>query len=181
LRIAGRAVGGWLGNYLVTAIVAVVVLYVLHRLIHSFYGNAVRAVREDSEAASAMGLNVHRIKTEVYAIHAALTAAAGALYAHINGFIGPDNFVLLESVLVLTAVVVGGLGSLPGSILGALIIVLVPEALRGAGQLRAFVFGIVLFAAILRMPRGLVSEVRALAWMRRALPGTGWAREARRP
>jgi branched-chain amino acid transport system permease protein len=181
IQIAGWTIGGWLGNYLVTAILALFALYVVHRLTHSFYGNSVRAAREDDDAARAMGLPVRRIKTQVYAIHAALTALAGALYAHINGFIGPDNFVLLESALVLTAVVVGGLGSLPGSVAGALLTVLVPEALRGTGQLRAFVFGIILFVAILLLPRGLISEIKSLAWFRKAMRGTGWGRGAKRP
>jgi branched-chain amino acid transport system permease protein len=181
LRIVGISIHGWLGTYLVTASVALVALYVVHRLTHSFYGNAVRAVREDGEAAQAMGLPVHRIKTEIYAVHAALTAVAGALYAHISGFIGPDNFVLIESALVLTAVVVGGLGSLPGAILGSLLTVLAPEALRGTGQLRALIFGVILFLAILLLPRGLVSEVASLAWFRRAMVGAAWGRGARRP
>jgi branched-chain amino acid transport system permease protein len=179
--IAGHAFEGWAGPYFVAAALCALALYVVHRLTHSFYGNAIRAIREDEDAARAMGLRPRWIKAQVYAVHAALTAAAGVLYAHINSFVGPDNFVLLESALILTAIVVGGLGSLPGSILGAAIVVLVPEFLRNFGDLRAIVFGVILFLCILFLPRGLLSEVRSLAWVRRLGGGGAWARRETPP
>jgi branched-chain amino acid transport system permease protein len=138
-------------------------------------------VREDEEAARAMGLQPRFLKAQVYAVHAALMAAAGVLYAHTNRFIGPDNFILLESALVLTAIVMGGLGSLPGAALAAAISILVPEALREFGQLRAFVFGLILFAVILFLPRGLLSEVWALNWARRNFPRSPWSRRGAAP
>lgn len=179
IRLFGYEITSWLGMYFVTAVMCLVTLFVLHRLMHSFYGNAVRAVREDEECARSMGLSTRRLRTQVYVVHAALMGAAGALYAHTNQFIGPDNFMLLESALVLTGVVVGGIGSLPGAALGAVTMVLVPELLREIGHLRAIVFGLILFLSILFLRRGLISEVRALAWFRRAMPKSAWAR--RRP
>lgn len=176
IRLFGYEITSWLGMYFVTAVMCLVTLFVLHRLMHSFYGNAVRAVREDEECARSMGLSTRRLRTQVYVVHAALMGAAGALYAHTNQFIGPDNFVLLESALVLTGVVVGGIGSLPGAALGAVTMVLVPELLREIGHLRAIVFGLILFLSILFLRRGLISEVRALAWFRRAMPNSAWAR-----
>ncbi|MCW5770065.1 MAG: branched-chain amino acid ABC transporter permease [Rhodospirillaceae bacterium] len=179
--IAGHALESWVSTYFVAAILCVLALYVVHRLTHSFYGNAVRAIREDEEAAQAMGLRPRWIKAEIYAVHGALTAAAGVLYAHTNSFVGPDNFLLLESALILTAIVIGGLGSLPGAVVGALLVVLVPEGLRGFGDLRAIIFGLILFFSILFLPRGLLSEVRSLAWMRRLGAGGAWARRGTRP
>ncbi|MCC6210484.1 MAG: branched-chain amino acid ABC transporter permease [Burkholderiales bacterium] len=179
-RIGEWNLEGWAGTYYVTALVCLACVWVAHRLTHSFYGNAVRAAREDEEVARALGLAPRRLKAQVYAVHAAMMAVAGVLYAHSNRFIGPDNFVLLESALVLTAVVVGGLGSVAGAALGAAILVLVPEALRGVGHLRGLAFGAILFASILLLPRGLLSEVRTLAWMRRALAAGGWGRAGRR-
>lgn len=174
VRLFGHEVTSWLGSYFVTAVFCLVALYIAHRLMHSFYGNAVRAVREDEECARSLGLPSRRLRVEIYTVHAAITGAAGALYAHTNQFIGPDNFLLLESALVLIAVVVGGIGSLPGAVIGALMIVLIPEMLREVGHLRALVFGLVLFLSILFVPRGLFSEVRALAWFRRLSHGP-WA------
>jgi branched-chain amino acid transport system permease protein len=174
--IAGFTLDDWAGGYFATAALCAIAVFVVHRLTHSFYGNAVRAIREDEDAAQAMGLRPRWIKAQIYAVHAALTAMGGVLYAHTNSFVGPDNFVLLESALILTAIVVGGLGSLAGAVLGALLVVLVPELLRGFGDLRAFIFGVILFAAILFLPRGLLSEVRSLAWARRLAAGTPWGR-----
>lgn len=176
----GVDLSGWLSSYFVTAVFCLVALWIVHRLTHSFYGNAVRAVREDDECARALGLSTRRLRVEIYVVHAAIMGAAGALYAHSNQFIGPDNFVMLESALILTAVVVGGIGSLPGAIIGALMIVLVPELLREVGHLRALVFGLVLFMSIRFLPRGLFSEVRALALFRRAMSGSPWADRGRR-
>jgi branched-chain amino acid transport system permease protein len=181
IELFGFAVDDWLGMYLATAAICLAALYVVHRLTHSFYGNAVRAVREDEACARSMGLSTRWLRVQIYVAHAAIIAAAGVLYAHTNQFIGPDNFVLLESALVLTGVVVGGVGSLPGAALGALMMVLVPELLRDIGHLRALVFGFILFFSILFLRRGLLSEVRALAWFRRAAPEGAWARRKRLP
>jgi len=170
----GHEFSGWLQTYFVTAAFCLAALLVAHRLMHSFYGNAVRAVREDEECARSLGLSTRRLRVEVYVVHAVVMGAAGALYAHSNQFIGPDNFVMLESALVLIAIVVGGIGSLPGAVIGALLIVLKPELLREVGHLRALVFGLVLFLSILFLPRGLFSEGRALARFRRTMRGA-WA------
>jgi branched-chain amino acid transport system permease protein len=148
-------------------------------VMHSFYGNAVRAVREDEECALSLGLRTRWLRVQIYALHAAIMGAAGALYAHSNQFIGPDNFVMLEAALVLTGVIVGGIGSLPGAVIGGVVMVLLPEALREIGNLRAFAFGLLLFLSILFLPRGLFSEVRALALFRRDMPRSPWSR--RRP
>lgn len=164
-----QELNGWLNTYYVTAVFCLIALLIAHRITHSFYGNAVRAVREDEECARSLGLATRRLRVEIYIVHAAIMGAAGALYAHSNQFIGPDNFMMLESALVLIAVVVGGIGSLPGAVIGALLVVLVPEMLREMGHLRALVFGILLFLSILFLPRGLFSEVRALALFRRAV------------
>lgn len=179
VRLLGHDVSGWMGSYFVAAVFCLAALLVVHRLMHSFYGNAVRAAREDEECARSLGLSTRRLRVEIYVVHAAIMGAAGALYAHSNQFIGPDNFLILESALVLTAVVVGGIGSLPGAVIGALMIVLVPELLREIGHLRALVFGLVLFLSILFLPRGLFSEVRALALFRRA-SASPWAQRGQR-
>ncbi len=176
IRIAGYEIDGWFGMYLVTAIACLIALFAVHRLTHSFYGNALRAVREDEETARSMGLSTRGLRTEVYVVHGIIIAGAGVLYAHTNQYVGPDNFVLLESVLVLTGVVVGGIGSLPGAVLGGVIMVVLPELLRDIGNLRLLVFGVMLFFSILFLRRGLLSEVWALAWFRRAAANSPWAR-----
>jgi branched-chain amino acid transport system permease protein len=181
VRLFGHSVSGWLESYYVTAVFCLIALFVMHRVVHSFYGNAARAIREDEECALSLGLRTRLVRVQIYTLHAAIIGAAGALYAHSNQFIGPDNFVIFESALVLTGVIVGGIGSLPGAVIGAVVMVLLPEALREIGNLRALVFGVVLFVSILFLPRGLFSEVRALALFRRDMPKSPWARRRSAP
>jgi branched-chain amino acid transport system permease protein len=162
----GFDLGGALSSYYVVAVVMTACVWIVHRLSHTMYGNALRALREDDQAAGAMGLNVGMMKLTIFAISSALAGVAGALLAHSTNFISPDMFRLPESILILTMVVVGGLGSLPGAILGAIILILLPELGRDFGQLRMVVVGTVLFLSILLMPKGVIGEVTAFSMMR---------------
>jgi branched-chain amino acid transport system permease protein len=177
LSAFGFDLSGPFASYYVIAIACIVAVTVIHRLTHSYYGNAVRAVREDEECARAMGIGAARLKIEVFTVSSFFMGVAGSLLAHTALYISPDMFQLIESILVLTAIVVGGLGSVPGAVVGALILVLVPESVRGLGDLRALAFGCVLFLSILLLPRGLFGEVSALSLIRRQL---GAVRDGRR-
>ncbi len=153
----------------VTALVMLAVLWLVHRLAHSYYGNALRALREDDACADAMGIDVGRLKLQAFSVACALAGMAGALFAHTTGYISPESFRFGESILILAMVVVGGLGSLYGSVIGAVILTVLPEALRDLGSYRMIAVGIVLFLAILFMPRGLVGEVSAIDLVRRQI------------
>lgn len=170
--IAGVSLFGWqtlATGLVVGAAVMVAVLWLVHRLVHSYYGNALRALREDDACADAMGIDVGRLKLQAFAIACALAGVAGALFAHTTGYISPESFRFGESILILSMVVVGGLGSLYGSIVGAVILTVLPELLRDLGQWRMIAVGGVLFFSILFMPRGLVGEVSAIDLIRRQL------------
>ncbi len=156
-------------SLVVTAAVMLSALWVVHRLAHSYYGNALRALREDDACADAMGIDVGRLKLQTFGVACALAGVAGALYAHTTGFISPESFRFGESILVLSMVVVGGLGSLYGSVIGAVILTVLPELLRDLGSYRMIAVGGVLFASILFLPRGLVGEVSAIALFRRQI------------
>lgn len=162
LRLFGWPLGGRLATYFTIAVVMVLVIVTVHRLTNSPYGNALRAVREDEQSANGMGLGVDRMKVGVFAIGGGLAGAAGCLLAQSTGYISPDMFGLDQSILILTMVVVGGLGSLPGAVVGACLLVLVPELARGAGHLRTVLVGLVLYLSILLLPKGLVAEAWAL-------------------
>ena len=164
----GWDLGGPLATFYTIAAAAAGAVWLLHRLTHSFYGNALRALREDDQSAGAMGLPVARLKVGAFALSGALAGAAGCLLAHATGYISPDMFRLDQSILILTMVVVGGLGSLPGAIVGAVLLILAPELFRAAGHGRTILVGLVLFAAILAMPRGLWPEAAVLRRVRRA-------------
>jgi branched-chain amino acid transport system permease protein len=144
-------------------------LWVMHRIVHSYYGNSLRAVREDDACADAMGIDVARLKLETFSVACFFAGVAGALFAHTTGYIGPESFRFAESILILSMVVVGGLGSLYGSILGAVVLSVLPELLRDLGSYRMIVVGVVLFLSILFLPKGLIGEVSAIDLFRRQL------------
>jgi branched-chain amino acid transport system permease protein len=162
--------------YVVTAIMALSVV-VLYRLTNSYYGNALRSLREDDQCAAAMGINVTVLKMQAFVISAFFAGLAGALWAYTTGYISPNDFNFSQSILVLAMVVVGGLGSLPGAVIGALLLILLPEVLRDVGDTRNIFVGLVMFGAILFLPKGLFGEVSALRFARRIL-GSGWSGSA---
>lgn len=167
--IAPLEIAGERGMTLALAITAVVMLaslWALHRLTHSFYGNSLRALREDDACADAMGIDVGRLKLESFAVACFFAGVAGALFAHTTGYISPESFKFGESILVLSMAVVGGLGSLYGSIIGAVLLSVLPELLRDLGSWRMVAVGVVLFVSILFLPKGLVGEVSALDLIR---------------
>ncbi len=153
----------------VTAGVMLLALWVVHRLTHSYYGNSLRALREDDACADAMGIDVGRIKLQSFGMSCCLAGVAGALFAHTTGYISPESFRFGESILILSMVVVGGLGSLYGSIIGAVLLSVLPELLRDLGSYRMIAVGMVLFLSILFLPKGLVGEVSAIGLIRRQI------------
>jgi branched-chain amino acid transport system permease protein len=173
ISILGLDLSSAAATYMVAALVALFSTWIAHRIAHSYHGTALRALREDDQCADAMGLNVPRLKLEVFAVSSFLAGLAGALWAHSTGFVSPTDFRFAESILILAMVVVGGLGSIPGAVLGAVLLALLPEALRFVGDVRQIIVGLVMFGAILFLPKGLLGEVPTLAFMRHAL-GTGW-------
>lgn len=175
LSIFGHDLSAPGAAYFVVAVVVSASVYALHRLSHSYYGNALRALREDDQCADAMGIDTVRLKVESFTISGFFAGIAGALWAHTAGYISPADFSFNVSILILAMVVVGGLGSLPGAIIGAMILIGLPELLREfkAGDLRNVIVGVVLFASILFMPKGLIGESSALDLVRRQF-GAAW-------
>lgn len=178
LLFGGLKIFGWdfskpATAYFVVASVVAASIYVIHRLSHSYYGNALRALREDDQCADAMGIDTVRLKIVSFTISGFFAGIAGALWAHTAGYISPPDFNFNVSILILAMVVLGGLGSLPGAIIGAIILIGLPEVLREfkAGDLRNVIVGIVLFASILFMPKGLIGEASALDLIRKQLGG----------
>lgn len=137
--------------------VAVVCLAVLGaaRLGRSRLGRAWRFVREDEDAAEAMGVHTYRVKLAAYIAGAIWGGLAGVLFAAQLSAISPTSFTFLQSALVLMAVVLGGMGSIPGVVVGAIVISLLPEVLRDLADYRFFLFGILLIVVMLLRPQGL--------------------------
>ena len=160
-------------HYYAVAITALIAAFVLGRLTHSYYGNALRAVREDDQCAASMGLNVVSLKIQSFAFACFFAGVAGGLWSHTTGYISPGDFRFSESILILAMMVVGGLGSLPGAVLGAVILLGLPEFLRPIGDYRMIVVGLVMFFSILFLPRGLLGETSVLAVVRKQF-GLAW-------
>ena len=173
INLFGFDIESEIGIYYVVAGVTAVSIFIIDRLSHSYYGNALRSLREDDQCTSAMGINVTAMKIQSFVISAFFAGIAGALWAYTTGYISPNDFNFSQSILILAMVVVGGLGSLPGVLIGALLLILLPEVLRSVGDIRNIIVGLVMFGAILFLPKGLFGEVNALTLARRAL-GHGW-------
>lgn len=143
----------WLGLTMVF-----VVMFLLHRLENSRVGRAWVAIREDEDAAELMGVDTFRFKLWAFAIGAAVGGLAGVQYAGKVGFINPDNFPLLLSILFLAAVVLGGSGNMHGVILGGILVSYLPERLRNFQDKRVFVFGVALVLVMVFRPEGLLPK-----------------------
>ena len=138
--------------YLFLALTIVTVIICM-RLQDSRLGRAWLAIREDEIAAKAMGINVRNVKLLAFALGATFGGVAGAMFAAFQGFVSPESFVLNESIIVLAMVVLGGIGHIPGVILGAILLAVLPELLRYTVEpAQEFLFGtVILPAEILRM------------------------------
>ena len=127
--------------YLLLLLVLAVIL-VNYRLQHSRIGRAWQAIREDEIAAKAIGINTRNMKLLAFAMGASFGGIAGGIFAAMQGFVSPESFSLIESVMILAMVVLGGMGHIPGVILGAVLLSILPEALRyGVGPFQMAVFG----------------------------------------
>jgi branched-chain amino acid transport system permease protein len=145
--------------YLLIALLVAIMLG-LHLVLSSDIGRAFQAIREDETAAQAMGIDISRYKVLAFALGAGTAGVAGSVLAHFLAFVGPDNFTMLESSLAFEIVILGGLGSLPGSVLGALLIVGSTEWLRWLQEYRLYIGGLVLMLVMLVRPQGLIGTVR---------------------
>jgi branched-chain amino acid transport system permease protein len=148
--------------YYIVLGVVVLSLLVKQHIVDSRIGRAFIAIRENSDAANAMGINVTYYKVVAFACSAAFTGIAGALYAHYIGFISPESFTLDQSVLFLTAVLCGGMGTLVGPIIGAVVITVINEAIQVLGSYQMLVYGIFIVVAVIYVPEGLVGVVKMI-------------------
>jgi branched-chain amino acid transport system permease protein len=150
---------------------SLLVIFISMRLQDSRIGRAWVAVREDEVAAKAMGINTRNIKLLAFAMGASFGGVGGGLFAGFQGFISPESFTLIESIMILCMVVLGGMGNIAGVVLGVVLLVVLPEALRYIGpfeqalfgrvivdpaDLRMLIFGLALILVMLFRPAGLL-------------------------
>ena len=133
-------------------ILSVIIAY---NLLHSRPGRAILAIRESDIAAEAMGINVVTYKLVAFMTSAFIAGIAGALYAHMMRYISPEPFAQAESNALLSMMVVGGIGSIPGAILGGIALTILPEVLRFIGDFRLVIYGAAVVAIVIFAPAGL--------------------------
>ena len=156
------------GFYYLAAGALVVVYFSLHRLLAARFGRGLVAARENELAATAMGVNVPRQRAIAFVIGAACAGVAGSLYAHFVSYVSPESFTILQSIGFLTMIVIGGLGSLTGAVIGSAVVTGVPEVLRGIAEYRILAYGLLLVLFMMFLPGGLADLVpRAVARARR--------------
>lgn len=142
--------------YLALAAVIITVV-VISRLKNSRVGLALQAMREDEIASEAMGVNITRAKLTAFALGTCWAGFAGVLFAAKTTFINPSSFTFMESAMILSMVVLGGMGSISGVIIAAIILIMAPEYLRAFSEYRMLIFGAIMVIMMIFRPQGLIS------------------------
>jgi branched-chain amino acid transport system permease protein len=155
LTLGGIVFDNDLKNYYLIWFASILTMLLCLNLSHSRIGRALRAIHDSEVAARVLGVNVRLLKVQVFAISAVISALAGSLYAHTLTFISPASFGFNFSIELVTMVIVGGLGSIYGSLIGAAILTLLPEFLRVFQDLDIVIYGLLLIIMTMYLPTGL--------------------------
>jgi len=155
-------------SYLILVIILMVItIFVLRRVVNSPFGRILKSIREDEIASEALGKDTIKHKLLVFIIGAFFAGIAGSLYAHYITFIDPSSFTVMESITILLMVIFGGIGSISGSIVGAVVLVGFPELLRFLGMpssvaapSRQMIYGLLLVVLMIKRPQGIMGVYR---------------------
>jgi branched-chain amino acid transport system permease protein len=174
----GYQVSGY-ANFLWVAVFAVITIVVIHNIVKSDTGRALVSIREDELAAEAMGVNTTRYKVTSFVIGSSFAGVAGVLFAHYNKFLSTNDFQFIKSFEIIIMIVIGGMGSMTGAILGAIIVTLLPELLRqlpdiqiGAttfkfADLRLVIFALILILTMILRPQGILGTAEIGSFFKR--------------
>ncbi|SEU03778.1 amino acid/amide ABC transporter membrane protein 2, HAAT family [Lacrimispora sphenoides] len=143
--------------YYLYLVIAVILIFNAYRIVNSKWGRAFLAVKDNPDAVEAGGINIASIKILAFTLAAVYATVAGSLYAHYVGFINPSAYNLEYSINYVVMLVIGGIGSVPGNVLGAILVTLVPELLRFMENYYWLVFSIITLLFVIFMPNGIVS------------------------
>jgi branched-chain amino acid transport system permease protein len=163
--IFGYHISSHIDFLVLSLLFSALIYFIIRRLTRSPFGNVLRGIREDDLFALSLGKNVNLYKVTSFAVAAGLAAIGGALYAYYMTFIDPTSFTAPESIFMLSIVIIGGAGRLEGSIVGAIILVSLPELLRFVGMpssiaanVRQILYGVALVAFMMWRPKGILGE-----------------------
>jgi len=161
LRIGGFAFDSDRKIYYLFWAVSIGVLFLSLNLIRSRAGRAMAALSHNEIAARCTGIDTETYKVKIFVISAAMASLAGSLYAHYISFISPGSFSIFFSLQTVTMVLVGGMGSLWGSVFGAILLSLLPEVLHSVKEYNVLVYGFILMAVLMFFPKGLFPAIRS--------------------
>jgi branched-chain amino acid transport system permease protein len=164
LRVPAARLGPWplatdTSRYYLVVTVAALLIVAARNITSSRTGRALLALRESEIAAQASGVNLAAYKTLAFVVSAFYTGVAGGLFALVVGFLSPDSFDVFLSVDFVTMIIVGGLGSILGSVMGAAVITTLNDSLAGFQSYRPLIFGVILIVSMLFMPGGIASAL----------------------
>jgi branched-chain amino acid transport system permease protein len=155
----------------VLVIVLLLGVWISNRLRDSRFGRALRAIAGSEAAANALGIDIARYKLAAFVVAAVYASVAGSLFAHFIGFISPEVFGLSMVTLSFTMLYLGGIGTIWGPIIGAVIVSMLPEAFRGLKELQDIAYAAVLILILIFFPKGLAA-LPGMLWRRRGAPKT---------
>lgn len=158
--------------YYLMILMVVFTIFVVNRLQDSRIGRAWFALREDEIACQAMGIDKTRTKLSAFSLGATWAGMVGVIFAAKTTFVNPASFTFLESAIILCIVVLGGMGSIVGVIIGAMILILLPEYLRALSDYRMLAFGAILVVMMVFRPQGIVTSVRRIYTLKKNDPST---------
>jgi branched-chain amino acid transport system permease protein len=159
-------------NFLWVGAFAVITIVIVYNIVHSDIGRALVSIREDELAAEAMGINTTRYKVLAFVISSALAGMAGVLFGHYTSFLSTNDFQFIRSFEIIIMIVLGGMGSLTGSVFGAIVITIMPELLRKLpgdfSRYRLVVYSALLILIMLTRPQGILGTREfSLSWLKR--------------
>ena len=143
-------------RYYIILLLLIITIYIIRSIMNSRIGRAISSIKDDEIASEAMGINVYKYKIMGFAISSGLAGLAGAYYAHYMGFIDPNAFTFDQSILILSMTIMGGMASIPGSIIGASVLSILPETLRAMADYRQIVYGLLLAVTMILKPSGFL-------------------------
>ncbi|ATH07878.1 branched-chain amino acid ABC transporter permease [Halobacteriovorax marinus] len=151
-----------ISNFYWVYLFVIITVLIITNIMRGTHGRAIISIREDEIAADSMGIYTFKYKTMAFVIGAGFAGLAGALYAHYTQFLHPNGFTFMMSVIILLMVILGGLGSITGSIVGAIILTLLPEVLRLMGETisewRMVIYSVLLITLMLLRPGGIFGK-----------------------
>jgi branched-chain amino acid transport system permease protein len=162
-RLGAFALASETARYYLVAVVAALLVAAAANLARTRTGRALLAIRESEIAAQASGVPVARYKTVAFGLSAFYTGVAGGLFAFVVGFLSPDAFDVFMSVDFIVMIILGGLGSVPGSVVGAAVVTVLHDSLAAFQNYRPLIFGVILIACMLFMPGGIIGVGARLA------------------